>query len=40
MNVVSKILSRRVTKLPMKLQKKVATEISRARFLALLSYGA
>lgn len=40
MNMVSKILSRRVTKLSMKEQKIVAKEISKARFLALLSYGA
>lgn len=38
-NIVSKILSRRITKLSMKMQKKVAKEISRARFLALMSYG-
>lgn len=40
MNVVSKILGRRVTKLPLKVQRRVAKEISRARFLSLIGYGA
>jgi small subunit ribosomal protein S6 len=39
-NVVFKMLPHRVTKLPLKTQKRVRREINRARFLSLMSYGA